>query len=124
MDKFDEMIGRAMTEEDRALLAAHGQRGYVAEALGVFSGPMAGVMRLVYVVVLVTFVGAVYALWQLSAASDPLAAVQWGVAALVLFQMTALCKSFLGSHLEANRMLRELKRIELQVALLRSERSE
>lgn len=35
----------------------------------------------------------------------------------------ALCKSYMGSHLEANRMLRELKRLELQVAMLRTERS-
>lgn len=119
MDKLDEMIGRAMTEEDRALLASHGQRGYIAEALGVFTGPMAGTMRLVYAVVLVTFVGAVYALWQLGTSSDAVSAVQWGVAALVLFQMMALCKNYLGSHLETNRMLRELKRLELQVALLR-----
>jgi hypothetical protein len=123
MDKLDEIIGRAMTEEDRALLASHGQRGYVAEALGMFTGPMAGTMRLVYAVVLVTFLGALYALWQLSTTTDAVSAVQWGVAALVLFQMTALCKSYMGSHLEANRMLREIKRLELQVAMLRGERA-
>lgn len=45
--------------------------------------------------------------------------MQWGVGALVLFQMTVLAKSYLGSHMEANRVLRELKRLELQVSMLR-----
>ena len=45
--------------------------------------------------------------------------MQWGVLAIVLFQFTMIMKSFLGSHMEANRMLRELKRVELQLALLR-----
>jgi hypothetical protein len=55
----------------------------------------------------------------MSGAAEALAAVKWGVAALALFQVTMLCKTFMGSHLEANRMLREIKRVELQVALLR-----
>lgn len=42
-----------------------------------------------------------------------------GVVAIALFQNTAMIKALLGSHLEASRMLREVKRIELQVALAR-----
>ncbi len=119
MDKFDEMIGRAMTEEDRALLARHGEQGYVSQALGLFRGPMGAVMGLVYATVLATFTGTVYAFWRMATAVDTTAAVQWGVGALLLFQMTALTKSYMGSHMEANRMLRELKRLELQLSMLR-----
>lgn len=118
MDKFDEMINRAMTDEDRALLARYGEQGYFSAALGLFRGPMAGVMRLVYASVLVTFGGGVYAFWKMAGATDTLSAVQWGVGALLLFQMTAVSKSFMGSHMEGNRMLREIKRLELQVSLL------
>ena len=39
---------------------------------------------------------------------------------MLLFQMAVLTKGFMGSHMEANRVLRELKRLELQVSLLRS----
>jgi len=119
MDRFDEMIGRAMNEEDRALLARYGEQGYIAQAMGLFRGPMGAVMALVYASVLATFTGAVYAFWRMTAAADATAAVQWGVGALVLFQMTALAKSYMGSHMEANRMLREIKRLELQVSMLR-----
>lgn len=119
MDTFDERVGRALTDEDRALLARHGQQGYFAEALGLFRGPMGATMRLVYVVVLASAAGALYALWRLLTATDPLDAVQWGVGTLALLQVTVLCKSYMGSHLEANRVLRELKRLELQMALLR-----
>lgn len=119
MDKVDERIGRALADEDRALLARYGERDYFSEARGMFPGPMAGVMKLVYVTVPLTFVGALYALWKMAAATDPTTAVQWGVGALLLFQMTALSNSCLGSHMEGNRRLRELKRLELQVSLQR-----
>ena len=43
-----------------------------------------------------------------------------GVAGLALFQFTVVGKGFMGAHLEANRVLREVKRVELQLALLRA----
>ena len=69
----------------------------------------------------VAFLIAIYAFWQLQAANEPVSAVKWGVAGLALFQFTSMGKSFMGSHLEANRLLREIKRVELQVSMLRAD---
>ena len=123
MNKIDEMIGRALTAEDRALLASHGEPGYVAQATGIFRGSMGGVMWLVNIVAGLAFLAAAYALWQVVGADDALRAIKWGVGALFLSHITMICKSFMGNHLEANRMLRELKRIELQIALQRDRTS-
>lgn len=119
MDKFDELISRALTHEDRTLLAAHTEPGYFSQAFGLFRGPLAWVMWLVYTAAAAAFVAGLYALWQVRASSEVLLAVKWGVAALLLFQITTLCKSFMGNRMETNRMLREIKRLELQVSLLR-----
>jgi hypothetical protein len=119
MDKFDEMIGQALTAEDRALLASHGEPGYLAQAFGIFRGPLAWVMWLVYVSALAAFIAGVWAFVRMWGAGDALDAVKWGVAALFAFQITMMCKSFMGNHMESNRLLREVKRVELQVALLR-----
>lgn len=122
MKNVDELIGRALSQEDRALLSRHTEPGYVSQAFGLFRGPLAWVMWLVYVVGFVAFLGAAYALWQMVATTNVLSAVKWGVGALLLFQFTTLAKAFMGNHMEANRMLRELKRVELQVSLLRDAR--
>ncbi len=119
MDKFDELMSRALSAEDRALLERHGEPGYFSQALGLFRGPLAWVMWLVYVVGAVAFIVAMYAIWQMWATTDVLATVKWGVLAVLLFQFTVLAKTFMGSHMEANRMLREIKRVELQIAMLR-----
>jgi hypothetical protein len=119
MDKIDEMIGKALNDEDRALLARHAEPGYFAQAFGLFSGPLAWVMWLVYVMGGVAFVAGLWALWQMSQSAEVLSAVKWGVGGLFLFQFTLVSKSFMGTHMETNRMLRELKRVELQLALLR-----
>ena len=119
MNNIDELIGRALTEEDRALLASHNEPGYLAQAFGLFRGPMAWVMWLVNMASGVAFLAGAYAVWRMFGASDALLAVKWGVASLFLFQVTTMCKTFMGNRMEANRLLRELKRVELQVSLLR-----
>ena len=119
MNKIDDMIGKALTEEDRALLASHGEPGYLAQAFGIFRGPMAGIMWMVNVASGVAAIAALYAIWRMVGSSEVLMAVKWGVGALALFQVTTLCKTFMANRMESNRLLRELKRVELQVAMLR-----
>lgn len=119
MNKIDDLIGQALSDEDRALLARHAEPGYFAQALGLFRGPLAWVVWLVNLVGFIAFVAAGYAFWQVVSTTDLLVAVKWGVGAMLLFQFTMLAKGFTGNHLEANRLLREVKRVELQVAMLR-----
>lgn len=121
MSKIDDLIGKALTEEDRALLAQHAEPGYLSQAFGMFRGPLAWTLWVTYVAGAVAFLGGIYALWQMAGAMEALAAIKWGVGAIFLFQISVLAKTFMGSHMEANRMLREVKRLELQVSLLRSQ---
>lgn len=119
MHKTDELIERALSAEDRALLARHAEPGYFAQATGLFRGSLGWVAWLTYLTALAAFAGFAYAFWRMWTADDALAAVQFGALAVVLFQYTAMAKAFLGSHLEGNRTLREIKRVELQIAMLR-----
>lgn len=121
MKKLDELIAGALSAEDQALLARHGEPGYLKQVHGLFNGPWNWVMWLVNAAVFMAFLGSGYAFWRVLGSSDVLAAVQWATGAVLLFQITVLGKSFLGAHLQANRMLREIKRVELQLALLRTE---
>jgi hypothetical protein len=118
MNKIDELIGHALTEEDRALLASHSEPGYIAQAFGLFRGPQAWVMWITNIAGGVAFFAGLYALWQTFASTDVLVAVKWGIGALFLFQITVIGKILSMSRLESNRLLREIKRIELQVSLL------
>ena len=119
MQHHDDMIHRALADEDRDLLARHAEPGYPAQALALFRGRLGWVTMLAYVTALAAFIGFGYTFWRAWSAEDALVAVKFGVLSVVLFQYTAMAKGFLGSHMEANRTLREMKRIELQVALLR-----
>lgn len=119
MNKTDDLIERALSAEDRALLARHGEPGYFSQAFGLFRGSLGWVVWIAYITGTAAFFGFVWAFWQTWNANDVLTAVKHGVLSVLLFQGAAMMKAFLGSHMEANRTLRELKRVELQVAMMR-----
>lgn len=123
MNKTDDLIKQTLSAEDRDLLARHGEPGYFSQAFGLFRGALGWVVWVAYLCGIAAFAGFGVSLWRSWHATEALVAVQWGVLAIVLFQFTMIMKSFLGSHMEANRMLRELKRVELQLALLRHDAS-
>jgi uncharacterized membrane protein len=95
--------------------------GYVAQAFGMFSGPMGWALWVTYVAGAIAFFVGAYALWQMVSTPELLSAVKWGVGAVLLLQVTMMTKGFMGSHMQANRMLRELKRVELRLSLLRTD---
>jgi hypothetical protein len=118
-DGLDGAIARALSEEDRALLARHAEPGYFTQATGLFRGTLGWTAVLVYAVGLLAFIGCAWAFWLAWAATHTLSAVKYGALAILLFQCSGMMKTYLGAQLQANRTLRELKRVELQVAMLR-----
>lgn len=116
---LDAAIARALGEEDRALLARHAEPGYFAQATGLFRGSLGWTSVLVYVVGLIAFAVCVYAFWLAWSATHTLIAVKYAMVAVLAFQCVGIMKNYLGAQLQANRTLRALKRVELQVAMLR-----
>ena len=119
MHKTDELIERALTAEDRELLARHAEPGYFAQAAGLFRGHLGWIAWLTYLTALAAFAGFGYAFWRMWTAEEALVAIRFAALAVVLFQYTAMAKGFLGAQMEGNRAVREIKRVELQVAMLR-----
>lgn len=119
MSKLDELMMQALSKEDQELLARHGEPGYFAQAFGLFRGPLSWVIWLMYAVILVASAVGFYAFWQVYVSADALTAVRWATLGLVLVQIVMMGKGFMAQHLETGRMLREIKRVELQLSLLR-----
>lgn len=116
MRTLDEEIRAALSAEEAELLRTFGaEPGWVSQAMGLFRGRLGWVMGLTFGAALLAFAGFVYALVQTLTAQAALPAVQWGVGAVLLFQLTTFLRSFMGTHLEANRTIREMRRLELRL---------
>ena len=116
----DQMIDAALAAEERALLAAIGEdKGFVGQALGLFDGPDAWVNRLLMAVQAVSFLAAVWLGWNFFGATDTLTALRFGLPAATLLLMALVIKLSLTPVMQANRVIREIRRLELKLLQLR-----
>jgi hypothetical protein len=125
MNQLDKMIEAALSEEDRQLLARAGREpGYFTQVGGLLSGPLGWVNLLMMIVQAAFFFAGVWCAWNFFQAAEPLEAMRWGFPASVLLLTGALLKiATLWPSLQANRIIREVKRVELQLARLADRRA-
>lgn len=117
MRDLDRMIDEALGEEERDLLRRIGEEpGFFDQAFGIFYGKTGWVNAVLFVVVTVFFVAGVWAAWMFFAAEDAVTQLRWGLPAAVLLLASLMLKMAVWPTLQANRMLRELKLIEFQLA--------
>lgn len=118
-DKLDDLINEALSKEDEELLNQFaGEPGYFRQVFALFRGRLGWIMWLVGIVQLLLFLGAIYTIYHMFVSAELMTALRWGIGTVVLVQMSTLLRSFMGMHFEANRLLREIKRLELRLVRL------
>lgn len=116
------MIDAALDEEERKLLHDIGDEpGYFAQAFGLFGGKLGWVTWLMMATQILMFAAAVYLAVRFFNAQDTLEALKWGLPSAVLLIQALLIKLTLWPSLQANRVIREVKRLELQLARMNIE---
>ena len=120
MRDLDKMIDEALDEEERELLRSINQQGalerFFESALGMFGAGLQWTVLLMMVIQTLVFISGVWAAWNFFEADEPVAQLRWGLPAAVLLLMSLIVKLAVAPALHHNRIMRELKRIELQIA--------
>jgi hypothetical protein len=111
------MIEQALEAEERELLRRiREEPAYVEQALGLFKGRAGWVNLVLMAAQAALFVSGVWAAWNFFKANDALTALHWGLPAAVALLMALAIKLALYPVIQTNRVLRELKRVELLLA--------
>ncbi len=113
MSNIDEQIKQALSEQESKLLEAAPEPGYFELAFGLFRGRLGWISWLVMVVQATAFVFGVWFAFRLFASTDVLEAVKYGFSAAVLILVALQVKLSLMPQMQADRVLREIKRLEL-----------
>ena len=122
MRDVDNLIEEALGREEREILSRIGEEpGFFGMAFGLFSGSLGWVNILLMVVQGVAFLAGAYAAWMFFEAGDAVSQLRWGLPSAVLLILSAMVKMAMWPNIHADRLMRELKRIELQLASLRQE---
>ena len=116
MNELDRRIEEALSAEDRALLESFGEQGVFGQWFGVYDGTMRRIALLATFFTFAIFVAAVYCGWRFFTATAAIEAARWGAGTVMAMVMVGFLKLWFWLRMESNRVLREVKRLELQIA--------
>ena len=123
MRNIDEILDEALGAEDRELLRRLGpEPGLIGMARGLFTGRLGWINVVLMVAQGAAFIAGAYAAWRFFEAVDPVSQLRWGLPAMTLLLMSGMLKTLMWPALHADRVIRELKRLELQLADAKSRR--
>lgn len=118
MQDIDRMIEEALDGEEQALFRDTAREpGFFEQAFGLLGGPNGWVNVVMMAVQAALFVCGLWAGWRFFKAETALSALHWGLPAAVLVLMSLIIKLGMMPELQANRLMRELKRQQLQSAV-------
>jgi len=116
MTHLDDKIRNSLSGADRAIYDQTEELGYFSLGLAQFQGKLGWVTWVIMVTQAALFVAGVWCAVQFFAATDVLIALKWGLPSAVLIIVAASLKFSLMPQMQAARILRELKRVELLLA--------
>lgn len=114
-DRLDDLIRDALEAEEQEILKDTEELGYFALGLSQFRGKLGWVTWVVMIVQAAMFFAGVWCAVRFFAATDALTALHWGLPAAVLMLAATTLKLSLMPQMQADRILRELKRVELMI---------
>lgn len=119
MTNLDQAIRQALSAEDAEFLARFEKEAPLHEqVLGTFTGSW-GALNIFGVLLTFAMFGAfVYCVWNLFETTDLRAIMLWSVGVLATALSVAMLKIWFWMEMQKNQVLREVKRLELQVARL------
>lgn len=118
MQDIDRMIEEALDGEEQALFRDTAREpGFFEQAFGLLGGPNGWVNVVMMVVQAALFIAGLWAGWRFFEAETPLSALHWGLPAAVLVLAALIVKTAMMPEMQANRLMRELKRLQLQAAV-------
>ena len=120
MTKIDDMIREALKGADRDVLGQTEELGYFALGLSQFRGKLGWVTWVIMFTQIILFGVGVWCLIEMFQAVETLSAIQWGIGGAVALLASLQLKLSLMPQMQADRIIRELRRIELLLVSSRS----
>jgi len=119
MKDIDNAIKEAVSKEDAEFLAnLESEPGSLQQMVGIFQGPLNWIYKSFFIAAVIVGVVGVYAGWRFAQATELRPLFYWGAGTGFCLVVLAVVRIVFFMQINTNRLLRELKRLELQIALL------
>lgn len=119
MTKLDNAIHEALSAEDAEFLARFEKEpNSFQQMTGVFSGPLGWIYIAFIVAAVILAPIGLYSTFQFAQATELRPLVYWGAGTFAILIVLSVVRLVFFMQINTNRIVRELKRLELQVARL------
>lgn len=122
-EEIDQMIKEALSEDEIALFNSYDEQNLFQKFGGLFQGKMKWINTMTLIVQFIMFGLAIYCGYRSFYAIDTIQMIQFGAGAFFLMMAVTALKFFQFMEIHKNEVIREIKRVELQVSLLASRKN-
>ncbi len=119
-EKIDELIKETLNEEEAKFYDELEEQNLIGKLGEVYKGKMGWLAMIINVVLLVIFGLFIYCIVQFFAGNETNELIKWASAGFLCMTAVGMLKLFIWMQMDKNDILREMKRLELQVATLSS----
>ena len=124
MTDIDDRIRGALDEDDKAFLdSLESDRGLFRQIGDSWRGPMGGWAKLAFFIALVGGVLMIFVAIQVAHTRDPIGHMIWAIVLLGVITMLGFVKQWIFERMNMLAILREVKRLQVQVAMLAEEKA-
>lgn len=121
--RIAQALSSQMSEDDQAFLdSLESERGLFTQIGDTWKGPMGGWAKLVFGFTAALGVLFVFVIWKTANTTDNVAVhTLWAIMGVALLVVIGFAKEWMFARMNMLTVLREIKRLQLEVALLREE---
>ena len=124
MTNPDDRITAALDQDDHAFLASlDSDRGMFQQIGDSMYGPLGCWARFAFIIAIAIGIGLAYSFYRAVTADTTDAILGWGLTSIALLIMQGFLKEWMFARMTMLTLLGELKRLQVQVALLGEERA-
>ncbi len=118
MEDIDQLIKETLTQEEAKFYEELDEQSLLGMVGGLFNTRNKWVIIMMFIVNIVAFVIFVYCLIQFLNTDTTNELIKWGLAGFFCILITSMLKLYSWMQMDKNALLREIKRLELQVSSL------
>lgn len=115
MSKLDKLIEEALSAEERDILDQTKELGWFALGVHQFRGKLGWVSWVIMGAQGALFAVGIWFAWKFTQTTDVLMALKYGLVASTMIILATIMKTSLMPQMQADRIMRELKRVELLI---------
>jgi len=117
-EDIDKLIKETLTQEEAKFYDELDEQGVWEMVAGIFKGKLGWLVIVMNIVNIIVFGFFIYCLIQFLNVTETNELIKWGLGVVVCLMFNSMIKLYAWMRMDKNALMRELKRLELQVSSL------